>query len=460
MSDPVSLAAAPGTAIPSLAQLWAIVWAHRFWIFTLTLVTVATAALLSKGSDQVYRATAGLRVGLSLSDTAGSDGQAKPLRVDPNMEMQTELVRSPHTLLLAAEKLRLQDDPRYAEGYTGDGSEETLRRWAADRVKEKLLIDHGGDNRLLYVSVEDADPAEAARLANAVAEAFADERLRNSPIANLQVIDYFSAQLDALQAKVAAAQDALEAHRAKAGALGLINEGEVDPSLLAELERRQAEAGERRRAAERELEAIDDEESVMLDSGLIRGLRVRILADEKELAQLRETLGSRHPDVIAMRRRLDEVRAQMESEVSAYRKLVKGQMDTAADLESRYQQELARQKQRLSSARETLDEGKRLKAQLQAATRDYLTAFEFYDRLRTASSGPLRKADVVSPATVPSRPVRLELRPALLLALLAGLPGGVAMSLLIGLANRRIRCREDLERGLGVPVLGELPNAA
>lgn len=460
-SETVSLSVAPGTAVPSYAQLWAILRAYRFWIGLVTLTLVASAAVLSEGSRQVFRATATLRVGLSPNPVpAAAGGEAKPLRVDPNMAMQMELVRGPHTLLLATEDLRLQDDARYADGYQGDGSEESLRRWAAERLREKLLIDHGGDNRLLYVSAEDADPAEAARLANGVAEAFASERLLNSPIANLEVIDYHSAQLGARESRILAAQEALQAYRQRVGLLGLADEGPVDASLLAELERRQSEARDRRLAAERELDAIDDEDSAALDSGPLRSLRARIAADDRDLKRLRETLGSRHPDVIARERRLDETREQAKDEVAEYRKKIKGERDTAADLEVRYKQEYARQKQRYDEARETIEEGRRLKVELQSEAQAYFSAFDFYDRLRSASSGPLRQADLAARAEVPNRPQRLEQRPALLLALIGGLIGSVAASLALGLTRRRIRCREDLERGLGVPVLGELPGAA
>ena len=64
---------------------------------------------------------------------------------------------------------------------------------------------------------------------------------------------------------------------------------------------------------------------------------------------------------------------------------------------------------------------------------------------------------VVEPATVPASPIRPRKRLIWLLSAISGLGLGVGVAFLADSLDRRVRSPEDIERVLGVPILGVVP---
>lgn len=444
-----------GVSRPSLRQVAIIVWSYRFWIGLLTLGLLSVVGLITQTSDKVYRATATLVVRFSVED-AGVDGDVSPARAASDMRTQSELVRSSRTLRRTVEQQGLLGEPRYMEGYDGDGSPESLMSWAVDRLNQKLRV-HQSEGRLLLISIEDGDPREAARLANAVAESFIESRLTESPGADAGMVEYFGRQLDDLEARVAEAQDALTNFREKNSVLALPERGDVDPLLLVELERRLSSARDRRAAAERELKVVQDSDDRAAPGGIAE-VRDALTRDEKELARLRSTLGARHPDIIALQRRIEDARTRLQAETIISADRAKAELREASALEERLQRELSRQRERSSTARTTAGEGARLQSELATATQVFLNAFDSYERMREGAAGPFRDADLEARATVPREPIRPRVLRSLVLAGISGLLLGILGALIAEFLARRVRCREDFERGMGVPVLAELPS--
>ncbi|MGQ0620233.1 MAG: GumC family protein [Panacagrimonas sp.] len=442
-----------------------IVWAYRYWLITSTLSLMALAAMVSQSTETVYRATATLGMNADTGDTKTDSGSAAGLS-QARMDEQMESVRGAATLLKAVDQLGLTQDPRALQGYDGEASADGRRRWAADRLGEKLMVHHDDERRRLYVSVEASDAREAARLANAVADAYVGKQPRQARGSDRETIEYLAAQLESFQTRVADAQTALTTYREQFGLLALPDDGEVDPGLLVGLERRLAGAREQRERVEAALGALEQGNLPELDSDLIRSLDAQRAAKERELGQLRGTLGNRHPDIVALQGEIDGIRAALQSELASYGDTLREEESTASALERRFQRELARQRDRSGAARATVGEQKRLEAELRAATQVYQNAFDSYDRLRSGSASPptgptgtVQSVDFDARAAVPRRPVRPDLRRDILRAGLLGLLLGSLGCLLVEfLMSRRIRCREDLERGLGVPVLAELPS--
>jgi succinoglycan biosynthesis transport protein ExoP len=64
---------------------------------------------------------------------------------------------------------------------------------------------------------------------------------------------------------------------------------------------------------------------------------------------------------------------------------------------------------------------------------------------------------VVEPATVPTFPIRPRTRLIQLLSAISGLALGVGVAFLSESLDRRVRSPDDIERVLGVPILGVVP---
>ena len=106
--------------------------------------------------------------------------------------------------------------------------------------------------------------------------------------------------------------------------------------------------------------------------------------------------------------------------------------------------------------REIQDQGQKFALELASAQAVYKKALDGHDQVMFASTGNYRNVDLVSRATPPPRPTRPKTAVALLMVCLMAAGLGLALPFCWELVDRRVRCRDDLERDLGIPVLIEL----
>jgi len=101
------------------------------------------------------------------------------------------------------------------------------------------------------------------------------------------------------------------------------------------------------------------------------------------------------------------------------------------------------------------DEGSRLQLELESAQTVYKRALEGADQTIFASSSTVSRAE---PPIEPDKPNKMLL---MLLGVIAGGALGVGLPLYMELFfNRRLRCREDMERDFRLPVLAEFHHIA
>jgi uncharacterized protein involved in exopolysaccharide biosynthesis len=121
------------------------------------------------------------------------------------------------------------------------------------------------------------------------------------------------------------------------------------------------------------------------------------------------------------------------------------------------QRAVEEQRSKVLAAGQMQGDVQKLTLELDSAKAAYRQALDGYDQIMFADKGNYTYVDLISRAEPPitsTRPNKMKLLLAVMVlggGLGAGLP--VAFELFI---NRRIRCRDDLERGFGVPVLIEL----
>jgi succinoglycan biosynthesis transport protein ExoP len=87
----------------------------------------------------------------------------------------------------------------------------------------------------------------------------------------------------------------------------------------------------------------------------------------------------------------------------------------------------------------------------------YRRALEGYDQILFASAGHYTNVALVSRATPPVKATKPRMLAGLALGGLAAVLLGLAFPLGYELLNRRVRCRDDLERHHRLPVLIEFP---
>ena len=131
-------------------------------------------------------------------------------------------------------------------------------------------------------------------------------------------------------------------------------------------------------------------------------------------------------------------------------------LKAAQTLEARLQSEVAEQRTKVLSQVRLRDEAAKYVLELESAQTVYKRALDGYDQIMFASNGRHTNVSFVTRATPPLRASKPKLLSGLLLGAIAAAVLGLGLPLLLELFNRRVRCRDDIERHHGIQVLAEL----
>jgi uncharacterized protein involved in exopolysaccharide biosynthesis len=234
-----------------------------------------------------------------------------------------------------------------------------------------------------------------------------------------------------------------------------VNGANVEVALLSDLEQQLLETQRARRAAEAASSgdrAVGDQ---VMGSALIQTIKSQLAAQESRLAELRTTLGPRHPQVVELLSQIGASRRALDDEVGRYSRNATTGLNAAQRLEQGLQAAVATQRAKVLSSSALHDQATKYRLELDAAQAVYKRALDGYDDVMFASMGNYTNVSVVSRATLPAKASKPRVLVYLLLAVMAGGFFGFAVPLVYELVHRRIRSRDDFERDSGVPVLAE-----
>jgi uncharacterized protein involved in exopolysaccharide biosynthesis len=443
--------AQPGMSLPQIA---AILWAYRRQSLLIAGAVVLVVGVACFFWPRTYEGTATLMVDFEVNDPLA--GREFPTGLlGSYMATQVELARGSEVLLPVVDRLKLTENEDYTDGYSGNAA--GLRVWVETRVRKKLVVEQGKyGSQLIYVTYGADSAEEAAQVANAVAEVYAEQQHRRLTGPANERAQRYTTQLAELKEKVSHAQQEVTEFRQRSGLIDSDEKGDVGMLMLSTLETRLLEAQNLRRAAESRASANASVGSQVLGSTMIQSLKTQLALQNASLAQLRTTLGPRHPQVLEVQSQMGATRAALDAELGAYAGNASAELASAQQLEQKLQAALEERRASVLKVRQMQDSGAKQLLELESAQSVYKRALDGYDQVLFASTGGYTNIDFVSRATPPARPSKPKVGIALFLACLAGGALGFAVPLAYELLNRRVRCRDDVERDHGIPVLIEL----
>jgi uncharacterized protein involved in exopolysaccharide biosynthesis len=265
----------------------------------------------------------------------------------------------------------------------------------------------------------------------------------------------YAQQLNELKSKVDQAQKGVTAFHQRNGLLDEGNKTNVDVVLLATLEGRLLEAQNARRTAEARASADQSVNDQVLSSSLVQSLKTQLAALESRLAQLTTIYTQKHPDIRELQSQIGATRRSLASTLQSYSANASAGLNVAHRLEQNLQQAVAEQRAKVLAKGQLHDEAAKYLLELESAQAVYRRSLEGYDQIMFASGGHYTNVSFVSRATPPVRASKPKVLTGLILGCIAAAILGFGIPLGYELFNRRVRCRDDLERQHGIPVLVE-----
>jgi polysaccharide biosynthesis transport protein len=440
----------------SITQVILMMQAHWKQAVTIALTIAVLGGVAIKLLPKSYTATATLKVDSDLKDPLAGLQNGVDQR-GGYIPTEVQLMESPEVLLPVIDRLGLATNKDYIAGFKGDPA--NLREWIKERLIKDLEIAQGVQGSLLInVTATARNPVLAADLANAVADSYIEQERQRIDQPAVDRARRYTEQLAELKTKVSVAEQQLAAFRQRTGITDTPGQKNVDAETLSTLEHKLEDAkGARREAEVRALGNPSVNSETSTAQAKVAELKAKLSEQSAQLAELLTTLGTRHPKVLELQSKIDATQHAIDAEMHTYSRSTAADLGAARELEQKLQQAVDQQRAKVLAADKMEDEGNKYALELESATSVYKRALDGYDQIMFASAGHYTYVNLASRAEVPlksTKPNKLKLFVmAFGAALFVGLAGPLCYELFL---NRRVRCRDDLERSFRIPVLIEL----
>ena len=327
---------APVLAI-DLHRIWSVLWRGKTTILWTTAASLLLAVLVVLVVP--YRFTAATQILIDPTDLHAVGNEPSPANQTNDaavlqVESQVRVLGSDSVLhrVVSAESLdhdrEFVGQPSALRGLMASVGLGGTRRadpalTALNALKRKLQVKRAERTYVVDVSVSSQDPAKAARLANAVAQAYLAEQTDVRSDAARQISQSLSARLNELKDRVRAAEDRVVTFKARNNIVGASGQL-VDEQQLSELNNQLGVAHARTAAAKARLDQVErlqpskDEIGAFpeaVQSQTITALRSQYAEVMRREAEQMTSLGQRHPAVIEIQAEAARLRKMIEDEI-------------------------------------------------------------------------------------------------------------------------------------------------
>ncbi len=451
-----------------LQTLLKIVNEHRKLILAALVVGLIGGLIVTLLTPKMYRADVTLEVNAPKVEILNQEdgGDAPAVNSWDFIATQVGLLKSRTLAERVAQDLNLASDP----AIVGTGGTPASRlRTATGMVAGGLAAEMPEDGQLIRYSYVSASPEMAAKVANGIADGFINSSLQRRFDASNYARNFLMQQINKTRGELEKSERQLVAY---AQAQGIINTGSgeagstttdassLQGGSLVALNAALAQATARRVMAEgayRQASLAGSSEATTSTSAM-RGSRASLEADYQDKLTL---LKPDHPEMVALRSRIDEVDRQISAEQS------RASGGKASSLLAEYRGAAAAEnalRSRVNELRGSVLDLRGRSIQYNILQRDVDTNRGLYDALLqrfkqvgVAGGVGTSPVSIVDRAEVPGGPFKPNLIKNLLIGLLIGLAAGLGLALALEFINDKIKTREDVRSKLGLACLGVIP---
>lgn len=331
------------------------------------------------------------------------------------------------------------------------------------RFLDNLVVRRSGKSHVIAISYRSHQPAQAATVANKVAELYMAAQQARKREAARQQSGWLAERLAELKRDYEGAERDLAAYRHGHEADSLAPDGGEEMArlaaelVLASADRSAREAGLARVRQQVASGTRPDAEGEQGSSPLLAALsteRIDLLKREAELGAL---YGARHPKIQALRAERDKLDGRLAQERQGLVRTAENVVEQARARETMLGSKLAELKDQAARREAMLQRAGELASEVDVRRR----AFEAYLARANAEDRPaetlVADARVISEAVPAPDPTFPDAKLVLSLALSSGLLVGFVAVYVAESGEPRFRAPADLEATLGVPALAAIP---
>jgi capsular exopolysaccharide synthesis family protein len=498
--DPPSFLQLPHLSDIDLKTLGRTIWRWRAMVVWTTLILTAVAVAVTERLTPLYTAQGQVLVGIEqvkinkIEDlAAGVDTQAE------RAATEIGVIRARNMAAKIINQLGLENDPEFNPALRPPGPIQSLLAWQrlvpqpwlarhtpfhadasvagdgqarvmsqiVDNFLAELKVTNDGQSRIIDVAFESPNPATAAEVVNALADAYIVARLDQKFEAARRANVWLADRLNSLRQEVLVSEDAVEKFRAENGLLRA-KDSTLMTQEISQVAAETITARTKRMEAQSRLARIqqsggarnaapDDNISEVLQSPLIQQLRNQEAEASRRLADLSAQYGERHPRLIQVKAEIADIRTKITGEIAKIIDSLRNEVATEQARENGLNAMLDNLKSQAAKSSIADVQLRDLERQAEANR----TLYEnFLDQFKLTSSQDRFQqpdASIISRAALPQRPSFPQKGALILMSALASLTFGVFLALLCQHLDVGVRSMEQVKNLLRLHPLGMIP---
>jgi capsular exopolysaccharide synthesis family protein len=447
---------------------WRIIRIRKTVILAVFLLVVITATVVTYFLPESYMSMARIKVERDQADiTPLMQNQPMSSPYDPYfIQTEFEVLKSELILGTVIKDLGLRE--KWTKKYNVPLSkQETL-----ELLQKSMDLRPVRNTSIIEIRYYSGDKKEAADIANAIADTYEKHRVEERRRLTGSGIDALTNRLDVVQAEVHRMQTNVDDLRLKLKITDPIGQMDTPTMMLTAESLREIEKIRIESKAElvrmqtllnklKELKPDDLAQAIpttgINDQILTTLLEQETLADQR-LITIRGAYGDKHPDLVAATAAAQDLKAKIKVRVDGFilgldarvASLQESMINLEKEVEKAKQDDLdkARESRPYWEAKRTLDERQKFLQMLSFRISSERTD---YDLPKSSM------VTIVDTATEGLKPVRPNKTLNITLGVIIGLIVGVGLAFFIEYLDTSVKTIDDVERSLGAPVLGVIP---
>ncbi|MDF7826052.1 polysaccharide biosynthesis tyrosine autokinase [Pontiellaceae bacterium B12227] len=441
---------------------WRVIRSRKEIVLAVAILVVLTGTVYTLMLPNIYASSVRIAVSEDAPEINPFMQQTYYSSYNPYfLRTQFEILQSKPILYEVVNRLDLQKE----WGKAG----ETLPREVAYKIlKNSISVFQQRDTSLIVISVKRDNPEEAADIANELAEVYRDSRLDLAMKSARGAIDKIEEALKDQLARMEAAEEKVQGIRSDLDIAVVGGEGSIDVGDI----RMQQLEGDRlfaqKEMVEKEgllqiLENLDDKDLIerasyiTFDQSVMSTIQ-QLQDIDVQLSSLDADYGANHPEVKryilqkqkleeALKQRLQALRNGLQTEYMIAKNNFESLTKVLATVRSDTIESQGTKYRPFRNAQNDLETERFIYNQLKSKHRQEIITLEV----------PRNPVDIIDVAEPNRRPVSPNLFMNVLLSIFVGLGAGVGLAYFIEYLDTSIKTADDVERILGLPVLGLIP---
>ena len=338
-------------------------------------------------------------------------------------------------------------------------------RSATALVQGGVSVEPIRNSHLVRVHYDSMLPAFSARVANALADGFIASSMDRQFGASSYAKKYLEDQLAQLKSRLEESERSLVGFAQKENIVPNADGTSLVGQNLVDLNASLAKAQEQRIRAEARWQEAGKVSGAALPADMLTNSILRTLQQQRaqlqgQYQQKLQTFKPDYPEMLSLKRQIDEADNQVDNELKAIRASVKAEFDAALGQEKMLESQLDALRTQTLEADRTSIQYNILKRDVDTNRQLYNALLQRYKEVGMAGGAKSSNISIVDRAEVPMSRFAPSLSRNLMLGFLLGAMLGVMLALLLEYLDDTLKAPLDIEQHLKLPVLGIIPRLA